>query len=91
MGTVGKAVEGGVREDGVGEEANPFAHVAVAGDDEAGVTVTLDDERVEVLGLLLGEPVEAEVIDDKQVGGEYLRKAASKLWSARAWPSSRRR
>ncbi|MEZ4479674.1 MAG: hypothetical protein R3B97_00775 [Dehalococcoidia bacterium] len=35
-------------------------------------TVTPDDERVEVLGLLLGEPVEAEVIDDKQVGGEVL-------------------
>lgn len=62
MRAVCQAVEGTVREDGVGEETNPFAYVAVAGDDEAGTTVALDDERVEVFGFLLAEAMEAEVV-----------------------------
>jgi hypothetical protein len=70
MGTVGEAVESGVGEDGVGEEADPFGNVTVAGDDEAGVAVTLDDEGVEVFRLLLVEPVETEVVHDQQVWRE---------------------
>ena len=44
VGTVGKAVEGRVGEDGVGEESGPFGNAAVAGDREAGSAVALDDE-----------------------------------------------
>ena len=33
---VGQAVQGAVAEDGVIEEAEPFVHGPVAGDDEAG-------------------------------------------------------
>ncbi|MEZ4482387.1 MAG: hypothetical protein R3B97_14815 [Dehalococcoidia bacterium] len=55
------------------------------------MTVTPDDERVEVLGLLLGEPVEAEVNDDKQVGGEVLTEGGSKLWSVHGPGQSSRR
>ena len=32
--------------------------------------MALDDERVEVLGLLLGEAMQSKVIDDEKVGGE---------------------
>ncbi len=67
MGAVCEAVEGGVCEDGVGEKADPFAYVAVARDDEAGVAVTLDDERIQVFGLLLAEAMETEVVDDEKV------------------------
>ncbi|MCC6271520.1 MAG: hypothetical protein IT190_09600 [Microbacteriaceae bacterium] len=54
MGTVGKAIgRAGWR--GMGQRtAHPFAQVAVASGDEAAVTVTPDDERIEFLGLLLG-------------------------------------
>ena len=74
VGTIGKTVEGGVGEDGVGEESHPLAHVAVRSDDEAGPAVAFDDEGVEVFGLLLAEPLEPEVIDDKQVGSEVAAK-----------------
>lgn len=66
---VGEPVEGAVGEDGVSEETDPLGDVAVAGDDEAGVAVTLDDEGVKVFGLLLGEPVQTKVIDEEQVWG----------------------
>ena len=72
MGTVGKTVEGGVGEDGVGEKADPLGDVTVAGDDEAGVAVTLDDAGVKVFGLLLVEPMKAEVVDDQQIWGEIV-------------------
>jgi hypothetical protein len=72
MGAVCEAVEGGVCEDGVGEKADPFAYVAVARDDEAGVAVTLDDERIQVFGLLLAEAMETEVVHQEQVGSEVL-------------------
>ena len=70
VGAIGKTVKGGVGEDGVGEESHPLRNVAVAGNDEAGTAVAFDDEGVEVFRLLLVEPLETEVIDDKQVGGE---------------------
>jgi hypothetical protein len=65
VGAVGWAVESGVREDGIGKETNPLAHVAVGRDDEAGAAVALDDERVEVLRLLLRQAVQPEVVDDQ--------------------------
>lgn len=68
--SVRQAVEGTVGEDGVGEEPDPLRDVAVAREDEAGAAVALDDQRIEVLGLLLIEAVEAEVIDQEQVRGE---------------------
>ena len=67
MSAVGEAVESGVGEDGIGKEADPLRDVAVGGDDERGAAVALDDERVEVLGLLLVEAVETEVIDYQEV------------------------
>lgn len=67
VGPVGEPIEGGVGQDRVGEEADPFAHVTVGRYKEAGVAMAFDDQRVEVFGLLLGEPMETEVVDQKQV------------------------
>ena len=63
---VGQPVQGAVAQDGVIEEAEPFLHGPVAGDDEAGDPVSADDQLVEVGGLLAGEPVEAQVAQDEQ-------------------------
>ena len=60
---VGEPVEGAVAEDGVVEETEPLVDSPVGGDDEAGGAMPGDDELVEVYGLLLGHPVETEVVD----------------------------
>ena len=67
---VGQAVEGAVAEDGVVEEAEPFVHGPVAGDDEAGRPMAIEDQLVEIGGLLGSEPVQPGVVEDEQVGGE---------------------
>ena len=65
---VGEAVECAVAEDGVVEESEPLVDGVVGGDDEAGSAVLVEDEVVEVGGLLWGEAVEAEVVEDEEVG-----------------------
>ena len=67
---VGRPVQGAVSEDGVVEEAEPLLHAADDGDDEAGDSVAADDQLVEVGGLLAGEPVAPQVVQDQQVRGE---------------------
>ena len=62
----GQPVHGAVAEDGVIEEAEPFLHSPVAGDDEAGDPMATDDQLVKVGGLLSGEPVEAQIGQDEQ-------------------------
>lgn len=62
--------EGSVREDRVSEEAAPFGDTAVRCGDERRAAVALDDQRVEVLGLLLGQAVESEVIQYQKVRGQ---------------------
>ena len=67
---IGQPVQGAVAEDGVIEEVEPFVHGPVAGDDEAGRSVAMEDQFVEIGGLLGCEPVQAEVVEDEQVGRE---------------------
>ena len=64
---VGEPVEGAVAEDGVVEESEPLVDSPVGGDEEAGGTMPGDDQLVEVYGLLLGHPVETEVVEDEQI------------------------
>ena len=63
---VGQPVQGAVAEDGVIEEAEPLFHRPVAGDDAAGDPVAADGQLVEVGGLLVGEPVEAQIVEGEQ-------------------------
>ena len=64
---VGQAIQGAVSQDRVVEEAEPFLHGPVAGDDAAGDPVSADDQLVKVGGLLAGEPVETQVGQDEQI------------------------
>ena len=64
---VGQAVQGAVAQDGIVEEAEPLLHGPVAGDDHAGGTMPADDQLVEVCGLLGGEAVETQIVQNQQV------------------------
>ena len=59
---VGQAVKSAVAEDAIFEEAEPFVDGPVAGDDEAGRAVAVENEFVESGELLSGEPVQAQFI-----------------------------
>ena len=64
---VGQPVQGAIAQNGVVNEAQPLVHGAVAGDDEAGRPVSVEDEFVKVGGLLRSESVQAKVIQNEQV------------------------
>ena len=49
---VGQPVQGAIAQHGVVKDAQPFLHRPVAGDDQAGDPVAVEDELVEVGGLL---------------------------------------
>jgi group II intron reverse transcriptase/maturase len=70
VGVVGEAVEGALGEDRIVEERDPFLDAPVGGDEGRGTAVTLDDDLVEVAGLLGVEAPEPEVVDDEQIRRE---------------------
>ena len=82
---VGQPVEGAVAQDGVIEETQPFVHGPVAGDDEAGRPMPIEDEFVEVGGLLGGQAMETQVIEMSRSGVRKDRKARSTELSTLAW------
>ena len=67
---VGQSVQSAVAQYGIVEETEPFFDGPVADDDEAGRAVAIEDELVTVGGLLGGEPVEAQVTEEEQVGSQ---------------------
>ena len=64
---VGQAVQSAIPKKGVVKEAEPLLHHAVAGDYEAGGTVSADDQLVQVGRLQGGKLMEAQVIQDEHV------------------------
>jgi hypothetical protein len=64
---VGEAIQGGLGQDGIIEEGDPFLNGPVGGDDGGASPVTLDDDLIEVAGLLGAETTEPEVVDDQEV------------------------
>ena len=58
---IGQPVQGAVDQDGIVEDAQPFLHAPVAGDDVAGRPLTVEDGLVQVCRLPCGEPMEAQV------------------------------
>ena len=52
VGVVGEAIEGALGEDRVIEEGDPLVDTAVGCDDRGAATVTLDNDLIEVTGLL---------------------------------------
>ena len=69
-------VEGAVPQDGIIEKAQSFVDGPVAGHDEAGRPMAVEDEFVQVGGLLGGEPVESQVVEDEQIGAQEGPKGA---------------
>jgi hypothetical protein len=67
---MGKAIESTLGEDRVVEEGDPLLDGPVGGDDGRGAAVPLDDNLVEVAGLLRVEAAESKVINDEQIRGE---------------------
>ena len=55
---IGQAVQCGVSEDWIINEAEPLIHAAVASERESAATVAFDDELVQVLALLSGQAAE---------------------------------
>ena len=82
---VGQAVQRAVAQDGVIEETQPFVHGPVAGDDEAGRPMPIEDEFVEVGGLLGGQAMETQSSRMSRSGVRKDRKARSVELSTRAW------
>jgi hypothetical protein len=81
---MGEAVESAVGEDGVIEERDPLVHGAVTRDHSRGAAVALDEDIVEVTGLLGRELPQAEIIElcgapHNSTYGEH-----SVMWSAAA-------
>lgn len=70
VGVVGQAVEGALGQDGIVEERDPLLDGPVGGNDGGASPVTLDDDLVEVAGLLGVEAAEPKIVDDKEVRGE---------------------
>ena len=73
---VGQAIKGAVAQYGILEETQPLVHGPVAGDHEAGGPVPVEDQLVQVSGLLGGETVQPQVIQDQQVRGQEGAEAA---------------
>jgi hypothetical protein len=63
---VSETVECALGEDGIIEEGNPLFDGAVGGDDGRSSPVSLNDDLIEVAGLLSIEAAESEVIDDEE-------------------------
>lgn len=77
MGAMREAIEGAVGEDGVVEERHPFLDGPVARDHRRGVTVALDEDVVEVAGLLalsLRRPKSSRI---RRAGASQVRSSRS--------------
>ena len=84
---VGQAIEGAVAQYGILEQSQPLLDSTVAGDDEAGRAVPVEDELVQVGRLLGSEPVQAQVVQDQQVRRRG-RSGSCAPGSCRLWPRS---
>ena len=64
---VGQPVQSAIAEDGIVEQAEPFVHAPIGSDAKARSSMTLDDELVQIVALLGGQPAEAEIIQDDKI------------------------
>ena len=65
-------VDGGLCEERVGHESEPFDGFAVRGNDRRSGAVAFDDELVDIGGVEGVERLEGEVVDDEQIDAEQL-------------------
>ncbi len=62
-----ETVHQGVGLQGIGEKPHPFLNGPITGQDERSLQVAFVDDLIEVVGLVLGEGFQAEVVDDQTV------------------------
>jgi hypothetical protein len=67
---VGEAVEGTLGQDGIIEEGDPLLDGPVGSDDGGASAMALNDDFVEVAGLLGVEAPKSKIINDEEVRGE---------------------
>ncbi len=65
----GEPVDGGLGQQRVGHERQPFAGVAIGRDHGGGFPVSFGDDLVEVGGLGRGQGLEGKIVDDEQLDG----------------------
>jgi hypothetical protein len=70
VGVVGEPVDGALGKHGVLEQRDPFVDGAIASQDGGSSAVPLQDDFVEVAGLLGVEAAKGEIVNDQQIGGE---------------------
>ena len=70
VGVVGEPIDCTLGEYGIVEQRNPLIDSTIAGEDGGSAPVALEDDLVEIAGLLGIETAESEVVDDEHVGGE---------------------
>ena len=66
VGVVSEAVQGALSQDRILEQGDPLVERPVAGKDRRAASMALENDLVEIPGLLGGEAAQAEVIDDQQ-------------------------
>ena len=82
---VGQPVESAVCQDGVLEEAQPFVHGPVAGDDEAGHAVAVEDQLIKVSRLRAVKRCRPKSSRMSRSGDRKDRKVRSTELSTLAW------
>jgi hypothetical protein len=70
IGVMGEPVDSALGKHGILEQRDPFIDGAIAGQDGGSSAVALQDDFVEVAGLLSIEAAKGEIVDDQQIGGE---------------------
>ena len=88
---IGQPVQGAVAQDGVVKDAEPFLHGPVAGDDKAGDPVAVEDELVEVGGLLGRSRCSPRSSTISRSGVRKDLKARSTELSTLAWAMARKK
>ena len=72
---VGQAIEGGGREQRLPEEVRPLRAVAIRGQENRAALIPFVDEVVEILGARRAQRLEAEDVEDEQIGAGVASEA----------------
>ena len=67
---ISQAVQGAVTQDGMVKESQPLLYCPVAGNNKAGVVMPGNNQLIKISRLLRGEPLQAEIVQDEEIGAE---------------------
>jgi hypothetical protein len=72
---VGEPVESGRGEERFAEQIRPLGAITIAGEQDRGLLIPLVDDVIQVLGTRRAQGLEAEVIEDEQIGARVAKQA----------------